>query len=156
MTAIAAAKIVACACSTVIAIAEDGTEIRTGCHATTKRTFAPGHDARLKGFLIRAGAENMMVRFEDSGINLTALGLAASFGFSHMVEDGIRAAKDRAFAKALRETKKAKPAPKAEPVKVAAKVGRWVYEGTISANGEIFSYTDRQGRHLMATKFTRV
>ena len=28
----------------------------TNCYSTTGRTFAPGHDARLKGFLIEAGA----------------------------------------------------------------------------------------------------
>ena len=163
-TATKTVKIVACACSTVVAFGENGEERRTNCRATTQRTFAPGHDARLKGFLIRAGADNMTVTFEGSGINLDPVGLANSFGFAHMVADGIAAAKKRVFATALRgatakpkaKAKKAKviPAPRTE--KVACKVGRWTYEGTLSSNGLIFSYTDRKGRHLMAEKFTRV
>lgn len=161
-TATKTVKIVACACSTVVAFGENGEERRTNCRATTQRTFAPGHDARLKGFLIRAGADNLTVTFDGSGINLDPVSLANSFGFAHMVADGIAAAKKRVFATALRvvspKAKKAKkvtvPAPRTE--KVACKVGRWTYEGTLSANGKIFSYTDRKGHHLMAERFTRV
>lgn len=152
-TATKTAKIVACACSTVVAFGKDGEERRTGCRATTQRTFAPGHDARLKGFLIRAGADDMTVTFDGSGINLDPVSLANSFGFAYMVADGIAAAKKRALTESAK-SRKVIPAPRRETV--ACKVGRWCYEGTVSANGKIFSYTDRQGRHLMAEKFTRV
>lgn len=136
----------ACACSLVVAIDAAGRETRTGCTATTKRTFAPGHDARLKGFLIRAGRDGLHVREVGLGVahETTPAKFADRYGFGHMVRDGIaRPAKVRK-AKAV------------APRTVIGKVGRWTYEGTVTANGGIFTYTDRQGRTLMAEKFTTV
>ena len=130
-----------CTCSLVVAFAEDGTEITTGCKATTKRQFAPGHDARLKGFLIRAGRQNMLVRVGED-VNTSAQAVADQFGFGYMVREGIA------------RPRKAAKAPKVvAPRTVTAKVGRWLYEGTVTAGGKIFTYTDRQGRTLMAEKF---
>jgi len=130
----------ACTCSLVVAFAEDGTEITTGCTATTKRTFAPGHDARLKGFLIRAGRENMLVRVGED-VNTSAQAVADQFGFGYMVREGI------ARPKATRKAKA--PAPKV----VTAKVGRWEYEGTLRANGTEFVYTNRKGEQLVTCTF---
>lgn len=141
-----AANLAPCACSLVVAIDAAGRETRTGCTATTRRTFAPGHDARLKGFLIRAGRENLHVREVGQGVahETTAARFAERYGFGHMVREGIaRQAKPRK-AKAV------------APRTVVGKVGRWTYEGTVTANGGIFTYTDRQGRTLMAEKFTIV
>jgi len=124
--------------------ANEETGARIECHAETLRTFAPGHDAKLKGFLIRVGAEGGMIRTLGGEV-ADPITVANLFGFGHMVAAGIKRAMDKAAAKV---------APK--PRVVRAKVGRWVYEGTVTAGGGIFSYTDRKGHNLMAEKFTIV
>lgn len=147
MNATATRKITAdvhpCACSSVVAIDAAGRETRLACNATTKRTFAPGHDARLKGFLIRAGREKMHVREVRRGVahETTAAKFADRYGFGHMVRDGI-ARKD------------AKRVAKKQARKVTAKVGRWFYEGYVTEGGRLFSYTDKQGASKTAEKFT--
>lgn len=141
------ASLVRCSCSLFVAIDAAGRETRLSCTATTRRTFAPGHDAKLKGFLIRAGRDGMHVREVGRGVahDQHPTQVADRFGFGHMVRDGIaRVAKPRKAAKV------------AAPRTVRGKVGRWVYEGTVTAGGGIFTYTDRQGRTLMAEKFTVV
>lgn len=139
------ATLAPCACSLFVAIAADGATTRTGCTATTRRTFAPGHDARLKGFLIRAGREGLLIRTPEGGADQVPVRVAERFGFAQMVRDGI--------ARVAKPRKAAKTAP---VTTVRAKVGRWVYEGRVTAGGGIFSYTDRQGRNLMAEKFSVV
>jgi hypothetical protein len=135
----------ACACGNFKAIDAAGrTVATTACNAETRRTFAPGHDARLKGFLIRAGREGHLIRTEGGADQLPAK-VAERFGFAHMVREGI------ARPKATRKTKKV-----VAPRTVVGKVGRWTYEGTVTTGGGIFTYTDRQGRTLMAEKFTIV
>lgn len=126
----------ACQCRN---FADATTGERLVCTATTKRTFAPGHDARLKGHLIRIGRAGHLVHTPEGGTPQFPAVVAERFGFAHMVRDGI-----------ARTPKKA--APKA-PAKVTAKVGRWLYEGTVTAGGRLFSYTDRKGNHLIAEKF---
>lgn len=139
MTAIAP-----CACSLFVAVAANGTETTTGCTATTKRTFAPGHDARMKGFLIRAGRRGDLIRTPEGGSDQVAARVAERFGFAHMVREGI------ARPKAVRKAAKA-PAPKV----VTAKVGRWFYEGTVDARGN-FTYTQKNGKTHTTAFFTAV
>lgn len=158
MNTTAKVTVKACTCSLVVAFAEDGTERTTGCTATTKRTFAPGHDARLKGFLIRAGAENMLVRVGDD-VNTSAQAVAEQFGFGYMVADGIKRAGEKAFAKELRNLKKAARRTHETPREVICKVGRWTYEGVITdspMHGPQFTYTNRKGVQTTTTSFTRV
>lgn len=133
----------ACDCGGYKAIDASGTVVvTTGCNATTRRTFAPGHDARMKGFLIRAGREGMLIRTPEGGDDQLPAKVAERFGFAQMVRDGIaRVRKDKKVA---------------APAKVVGKVGRWTYEGTVTAGGKIFTYTDRKGAQLMAEKFTIV
>lgn len=139
-----AANLAPCACSLVVAVAADGTTTRTGCTATTRRTFAPGHDARLKGFLIRAGRDGLHVREVGLGVahETTAVKFAERFGFAHMVADGI--------ARQAKPRKAAKVAPKT----VTAKVGRWFYEGTMDDRGN-FTYTQKNGK-THTTAFPKV
>lgn len=81
----------------------------TGCTATTKREFAPGHDAKLKSHLITWGAVDADVR---KGITHdTAEGWAKSYHFGYMVVEGIAKAKEKLAAKAERAAKKAAPKP---------------------------------------------
>lgn len=117
---------------------------RLVCDAETTRTFAPGHDARLKGFLIRAGREGHQVTLIGHGEPMSAQDAAKGFGFAEMVRDGIA------------RPAKARKAKATAPAKVVGKVGRWSYEGTVTAGGKIFTYTDRKGATLMAEKFTIV
>lgn len=85
-----------------------------GCEATTKNTFAPGHDAKLKSALIRWGAdEGMEVARLAGGVRTvaTAQHWADTHGFSTQVAAGIKKAQEKAAAKAARATKKAAPKP---------------------------------------------
>lgn len=98
-------------------------EFTTGCTATTKNTFAPGHDAKLKSALIRWGADQgMSISRLAGGMRTTADAQhwADMHGFGTMVAAGIKKAQEKAAAKAARAAKKA--APKAER-KLAEKAG---------------------------------
>lgn len=136
----------ACTCSQFAT--EDGRT--TGCEAETKRLFAPGHDAKLKSFLIRMGAEGTEVIRTVDGIASPADASthAAKFAFGHMVAAGITRAEGKAAAKAERAAKKA--APKT----VTAKVGRWTREGVV--DGDTFTYTDAKGATKTTTNFQLV
>lgn len=149
----------ACTCSKIVAFTEDGTLRTTGCTATTTREFAPGHDAKLKGFLIRSGAEGYRVRVGNDGQMETAQSVAGRFAFGYMVIDGIKKAQDRAFQKLLAETVEQAEATHETPREVTAKVGRWTYEGVVTDSpnhGPQFTYTNRKGVQVTTTKFTRV
>lgn len=90
-----------CACAKYFAVVEeiqdeDGNLVdeiteSTGCADTTKRTFAQGHDAKLKSALIQWGARDYEVAYIEGGLRIgtTALGVAAEYGFGSMVVDGI-------------------------------------------------------------------
>lgn len=139
------------------------TGARITCQRSTTREFAPGHDAKLKGFLIRTGAEGQMVRAvaaDGTTREMTAVAAASRYGFGHMVADGIAKAKEKAFARLIRETtKQARGTHKTANPTVTAKVGRWVYEGTVTDSpnhGEQFTYTNRKGVQVTTTKFRRV
>lgn len=141
-----------CACSSVSAFDADENEYFLECNATTARTFAPGHDARLKGFLIRHGAAGNEVRYEEGGMAVSTLAekVGDRYGFGHLVRAGIERAAAKEFAKILRQTAK----KQAKPVIVQAKVGRWVREGVVT-NGK-FSYTEKSGKQISTTRYTQV
>jgi hypothetical protein len=67
----------------------------TGCGSVSRSKFAPGHDAKLKSFLIRCGADGHQVRQADNGQVESSLAWAKLFGFAEQVRSGI----DRAVAK---------------------------------------------------------
>ena len=87
----AAKEKVACRCSAFTA--ENGEYIE--CEAKTGRLFAPGHDAKLKGLLLRAAVAGVGVYDAESERTLPAIMVAEQFGFGQMVADGLakRAAK---------------------------------------------------------------
>lgn len=72
-------------------------EFSTNCTSTTRNTFAPGHDAKLKRFLIITGAANWEVTKDEGGMNRTAdaMTFAREFGFGYMVSAGIIALRDK-------------------------------------------------------------
>ncbi len=146
-----------CTCSLVAAVDTDGNVTTTGCTATTKRTFAPGHDARMKGFLIRAGVAEMVISVGEEN-NRTAEQVADQFGFGYMVAAGIKNGKAKLLGKLLGEVRKGSrkatvAVVKPAPVVVTAKVGRWYYTGT--ELGGVFSYTDKRGNALTTTKYSK-
>ncbi|MFC7825621.1 hypothetical protein [Streptomyces sp. NPDC057375] len=150
-TATATAEPTRCECSRYEL--EDGRT--TGCQAETKRLFAPGHDAKLKSFLIRAGAAGEMVtRVAEDGHRTSgqADSLAAKFTFGYMVKAGITRSRDKAAEKAARAAQR--KAKKTAPKKVTAKVGRWERTGTVE--GDTFTYTDAKGATKTTTKFALI
>lgn len=99
---------------------EDGSYdvFTTGCASTTRNLFAPGHDAKLKSFLIRHGALGHEVRRTEGGVATSAevLAHADRYEFGHMVRAGIAKAEEKAKAKAEREAARAaKKAAKGKP-----------------------------------------
>ncbi len=81
----------------------------TGCNATTKREFAPGHDAKLKSFLIRHSGPEYDVRRNEGGVATSASAQqhADRYEFGYMVAAGIAKAAEKAEAKAKREAARA-------------------------------------------------
>ncbi|MEU9187565.1 hypothetical protein AB0D14_24095 [Streptomyces sp. NPDC048484] len=141
------AEPVACTCSQFAT--EDGRT--TGCAAETKRLFAPGHDAKLKSFLIKAGAEGVEVIRTVDGIasSADAATHAAKFAFGHMVAAGITRAEGKAAEKAERAAARAarKAAPKT-PKKLTAKVGRATFTGHMDGDHFVYEVKGKERRTL--------
>lgn len=110
-----------------------------------KRTFRQGHDARLKGILIRSGATGFKVRLVQDGkvTDKTALQVAQGHGFSDQVKTGIAGAEEKIKARADREAQRKAKATQKKAAKAAnsgvakgdrfpIKMGRWTYEGTVT------------------------
>lgn len=153
---------VPCACQQA-RDAETGKPLVEVCGRDTQRTFAPGHDARLKGALIRHGLAGRKVRIGNEPHVYDATTAAGAWGFREQVANGV-ANPDSKLAKRARRVAKsgaeggpktAKPAPK----RVVAKVGRWIYEGEVlaAADGQpVFRYTDKKGATKETLKFAKV
>jgi len=166
-TARAAAQPHACECSHWwagdITDIEAGTvkdELQAACTESTTRTFSPGHDARLKSFLIQAGIDGVEVH-DGRGSTSDPITAAARFGFVLQVTAGIKRGQDRQATRAAREARKAERKanarpPREVPVKVVetpparveypvrVKIGRWEYDAQIQSDGAA-TYRDRQG-----------
>ncbi|WP_200308843.1 hypothetical protein [Streptomyces adelaidensis] len=139
------AEPVACTCSQFAT--EDGRT--TGCQAETKRLFAPGHDAKLKSFLIRMGAEGTEVIRTVDGIasSADASTHAAKFAFGHMVAAGITRAETKAAEKAERAAARAARKAKA-PAKITAKVGRATFTGHMDGDHFVYEVKGKERRTL--------
>jgi len=115
---------------------------RLECDRDTYRNFAPGHDARLKGFLIRVGRAGHKVKVMGSDEVVTPVKAASRYGFAEMVQDGVRRPEKRParpFAPGRRERPSETPQ--------TARVGRWEYRGRLRRYGDHqeFVYRDRKG-----------
>ena len=113
------------------------------------RVFRQGHDARLKGILIRAGATGNSVTTVTNGkaTTETAATIAKRFGFAGQVAAGIEREQGKAKAREAREASRAAAAAERKAKKNTAKggggsgpkkgdrfpvkVGRWTFEGEI-------------------------
>lgn len=118
----------------------------TGCTATTTRDFAPGHDAKLKSLLIRAGVQGHSVRYNQGGVAYisSAEDAAAKLPFGYMILDGIKRGQEKAAAKAdkPKRARKAKDTGGTD-VPHRIKVGRWEYDGTVDSKTGVASYTSK-------------
>lgn len=142
-----------CACSTFTAYdTERDVEYTTDCNRQTARDFAPGHDARLKGHLIRWAILGYEIRVGDT--TKDAVGWASSYGFGYMVSAGIRRTQERAAAKTEKVVKRIAKKAEADVKSVTAKVGRWTYEGSL-VDGT-FTYVDKNKNIKQTTAFKLV
>ena len=101
----------------------------TGCTLTTRRTFAPGHDAKLKSLLIQAGVRGWEARYGriSGGMLVTTDPISAAnrYGFGPQVRLGIERGQRAANAKATRQAAKAnKPAKKAAGSKATKAIAK--------------------------------
>lgn len=126
-------------------IAEDGDW--THCVRTVgpRSRFAQGHDAKLKGWLILCGRDDLKVRRGEDGELVDAATAAASVSpaIGSMVTAGIANAKAKKVLQATRLTKKA-PAPN------RVLVGRWWHLIT-KIEGEQVTYTTQSGKTKTTT-----
>ena len=151
-----------CECGLWSSLLEDGNYESTRCDKAVPgdRTFAQGHDAKLKSLLIEAGVRGLEVTRhgdrEGTADRVFTEGYAAAerFGFAHQVYDGIQAGKakaekrkERESAKALAKTTKAVKKRKLEAVKnaVEIKVGRWKYH-VVEETAGTYVYIDSKGQ----------
>lgn len=106
----------------------------TGCTETTAREFAPGHDAKLKSLLIRAGIAGLEVRQNLGGVvhSGTAETMGRQFAFGYMVQTGIERGRAKAAAKAEKKAAR-KAAPKAKTNKPAVEMPRKVGAHVVAA-----------------------
>lgn len=146
---------VPCACQLAVDAAT-GKPLVPACGRDTWKTFAPGHDARLKGALIRHGllGGKVMVRGAGDETEYSATDAAGAWGFREQVAAGIA----NPNSKLARKARRAQQEDPAAPVTVTAKVGRWEREGTlVTLNGEqIFRYTTKEGKTKDTAKFVLV
>jgi hypothetical protein len=141
-----------CACQLAVD-AETGKPIVAACGRDTWKTFAPGHDARLKGALIRHGLAGKLVKVRGAGdeTEYSATDAAGGWGFREQVAAGVANPGSKLARKARRVAKEDPQVPQA----VVAKVGRWEREGVlVTVNGtEFFRYTTKNGDTKDTAKF---
>lgn len=126
----------------------------TGCNAQTVRTFAPGHDAKLKSALITWAILGYEIRKGDA--TRSAEGWGDDYSFGYMIRGGIVRAEARIARRAEKAVAKANKKNKVAPKAVSAKIGRWVYEGTLDhATGE-FTFTNKKGVTITTLNFRLV
>jgi len=158
--------------------------VTTGCTSTTRKMFAPGHDAKLKSLLIKYGAlDEEIYRLEGSvRVSASADNWATRYGFTDQVCSGIdkAVARRRAAADRLRKREEkrqaavdAKAALKKERQTLAklvltddsgsplvvAQVDGSRYLGHVSDSpefGQRFTYTDADGVSQTVADFTVV
>ena len=143
-------------------------ELTTNCDgAKTKSIFAPGHDARLKSLLIKAGALGEHVRFNNPADGLlhevTPVEAAGRYGFADMVESGIAKAKEKADARVAAAAAKAVKKAAADKAKAdkkaereaakAAKDAAKVKAASTSAVRDLLSVIPDGSEEAIAAKF---
>jgi hypothetical protein len=80
----AASSLHPCVCTNFVATNGDNTG---ECKAQTARSFAPGHDAKLKAMLVRAQVAGVTVHDAVLGQDRSGVDTAKLFGFGELVAD---------------------------------------------------------------------
>lgn len=104
---------------------DTGVPIYGPCSANTRREFAPGHDAKLKGALIKAYRNGTEYHYSDGGmlVSCDPVEEARKRGWSHFL-----VAPSGKVASRVEKTKPVSTAATHERViPSAVKVGRWEY-----------------------------
>jgi hypothetical protein len=131
-----------CQCNTqVIDTLEDGTPVHGSCGAQTKSRFAPGHDARLKGTLLKLIRSNQEYTVREGGA------LTSSNPATVLTEMGWAKFNVEPKAK-VRKPKAEKANDKAGFHPVRVKLGRWIYDANVvseDVNELTVSYQDKKG-----------
>lgn len=126
--------------------------VHQACGEQTQRTFAPGHDAKLKGVLLRAARSGREYAYVEGGLLIYADPMIelTNRGWAHLLVE----LKER--PKKVRKPKAAKTveAPAGfHPVRV--KLGRWEYDGQIVSTNDVgqhvVEYTNAKGETKQAT-----
>lgn len=108
----------ACRCADFVASDDAATDCGG---AVTTRVFAPGHDAKLKGLLIRAAIAGELVADAKSGRTEPATVVADLFGFADLVAAGVAKAEAKAKPKPAPVASATEPtAPSADEAALAA------------------------------------
>lgn len=122
----------------------DGSGTSCSANVTSKRSFAPGHDAKLKSMVIRAGRANQTVTRLDSDGKLIVRGtgkdVAKVLAEWPKLVAAVDAAVSRETKPRTRSTHQAPEAVEAMTEVTASrmafiKVGRWTYEAEIGPDG---------------------
>lgn len=159
-----APKTVECSCYSIAHYEQDQLEFHS-CGAQTRRTFAPGHDAKLKGTLIRlhrAGLPYVRI-VNGTRQEIEPMQHAKLYGWGHLLtaqaKRGVKLPTEKAAkateARPVEDLPLHQPQAKANgPVEV--KVGRWWYDvvsyEVLEGGGFEIEYT-RKG-HDAAAKTT--
>lgn len=124
----------------------------TGCISTTKKTFAPGHDAKLKGYLIRWHMQGLEIRRNEGGVAIStdAATAAARYEFGHMVVAGIAKAEEK--AKAAAERKAARRVSREEGKKIGKAVADAVAQVKTPTLAEVVAAEEAKHQQAEAAK----
>lgn len=114
------------------------------CGAMTRRSFAPGHDAKLKGLLIKLNREGQSFNVAGEGFltHVEPSTLAAELGWSHFLTP----AKPKSARKAKAKNRTGQTGQ--------VKVGRWFYPATVlEDNGATLDviYTKKDNTEVLDT-----
>lgn len=103
---------------------DTGVPIYGACSANTRREFAPGHDAKLKGALIKAYRNGTEYHYTDGGmlISCDPIEEARKRGWSHFL-----VAPSGKVASRVTEAKPVSTATKGHRIPSSVKVGRWTH-----------------------------
>lgn len=142
----------------------EGTQVYGPCDAVTKNRFAPGHDAKLKGLLIKLYRAGTEYHYLDGGLLISTdpMNHAQQYGWGHFLEASKQAAerkppKVKASKNRVAIPRKV-PRERLSPVppKGTVKIGRWVYPCVVDVEASdnealVVIYTKKDGTQTTAT-----
>lgn len=128
--------------------ADNATPVFGPCNQQTKGgNFAPGHDAKLKGLLIKLHRAGASYNFVDGDLNIIGsdpMTEALKFGWGRFLTHQPK--------RRVRKTRTSEGGAEAPnfPKAVTVKVGRWTYSAQQLSDGRVL-YQDKKGNTLETT-----